>query len=502
MSDKLNRRQFMTAAGSALAATQSRVRRAHAQAKQPNILYIMTDQQRYDSLGYTGLTPCRTPHLDALARNGTRFDNAYSVCALCSPARTSMLCGLYPHKHGMIRNCSGNPFHDLRDGFRLISNELDDAGYNCGYSGKWHCGIKKVPSSYAFTGMDVPNYGNPYIISEYEAYLQRRGLEKPERVQYTEIGKEGGAGTLSGPPEAAASYFIADYALELMQQYVTERRQSGKPFLMFVSFWGPHLPCVIPEPYASMYDPADVTLWPNFRDDLKGKPYVHTQHRLGFGHPLNETEWREYIAKYWGFCTFIDDQIGRMLKALDDWSIAGETAVMFSSDHGDMSGAHGGFWDKGPLMYEETYHIPLLVHCPWLENTGGQCERLVSNIDLATTVLDIAGVPPSTQQDGRSLVPLCEDPNGDWSDQWVSEFNGHRYLYAQRMLRWDRYKFVFNVGGLNELYDLANDPYEMENRISDPALASVKQECKERMIQWILDSRDTLRRAIPILKNT
>jgi len=478
------------------------MRQANAQSKQKNILYIMTDQQRYDSMGYTGLTPCRTPNLDALARRGTRFDNAYSVCALCSPARTSMLCGLYPHKHGMIRNAAGSPQHELGDDLRLISHELGDAGYNCGYSGKWHCGVQKVPSDYGFTGMDVPNYGNPYITKDYEEYLLQNGYDKPERVQYTEIGREGGGGTLSGPPAAAAPHYITDHSLGQMQQFVTERRQSGKPFLMFVSYWGPHLPCVIPEPYASMYNPADVALWPNFRDDLKGKPNVHTQHRLGYGHPLNDAEWRAYIAKYWGFCSYIDDQIGRMISALNEWGIADDTAVMFSSDHGDMSGAHGGFWDKGPLMYEETYHIPLMVHCPWLNHSGGQCDSLVSNMDLSTTAMDIAGVTPSVKQDGRSLMPLLGNPKANWSDQWVSEFHGHRYPYAQRMLRWDRYKFVFNVGDINELYDLEADPWEMTNRIDDSSMSTVKEECKERMGKWIMQSQDFLRKTLPILKNS
>ncbi|MDP6042663.1 MAG: sulfatase-like hydrolase/transferase, partial [Candidatus Latescibacteria bacterium] len=203
--------------------------------EQPNILYIVTDQQRYDSLSCVGQWICQTPNLDRLAARGVRFDNAYTTCALCTPARASMLSGLLPHNHRLVRNCARGPLRDLPDDVRLISEDLIDAGYNCGYAGKWHCGMQKVPSTYGFVGMDVPNYGNPYGTDEYRNYIESRGLEAPERIQYVEVGREGGGGTLSGPVEACAPHFIAEFTIELMKGFAEDRRQTGKPFMMFTS---------------------------------------------------------------------------------------------------------------------------------------------------------------------------------------------------------------------------------------------------------------------------
>jgi arylsulfatase A-like enzyme len=150
----------------------------------PNVVYIMTDQQRYDTLSCVGRTDCRTPNLDRLAAEGIRFDNAYTVCALCSPARTSMLTGRYPHNHRMWNNNDMMQWaiRDLPDEERIISQDLVAAGYNCGYVGKWHCGESKLPYDYGFVGMDVPNYGDPYRTKEYGDYLAAWGLEAPKYI--------------------------------------------------------------------------------------------------------------------------------------------------------------------------------------------------------------------------------------------------------------------------------------------------------------------------------
>jgi len=354
---------------------------------------------------------------------------------------------------------------DLPDEERMVSQDLIEVGYNCGYSGKWHCGERKLPSTYGFVGMDVPNYGNPHNTKEYADYLTARGLEPPERRQ---VISNWGGGTLSGPVEACAPHFIADYAIELMRKFNEEREATGKPFLMFVSFWGPHHPCFVPEPYASTYDPADVDLWPSLHDDLHNKPRVQDRFLRTF-YPdaphLSKGVWRQLIAKYWGFCTFVDMEIGRLLDTLEEIGRANDTAVLFSTDHGDMIGGHGGLWDKGPFMYEETYHIPLIARVPGVTSAGTVCDKLVSNMDLATTVLGIAGVPLPGNHDGRSLVSLFRDPSSDWRDDLMCEFHGHRFLYSQRMVRWDTCKFIFNAPDEDELYDLALDPHELSNLV-------------------------------------
>jgi len=458
-----------------------------------NILFIMSDQQRYDSLSCVGRSICKTPFLDELASRGVRFDNAYSVCALCSPARASMLTGLYPHNHRMTRNNDWpdpqEVVRDLPGHIGLISQYLIEAGYNCGYSGKWHCGHKKVPSTYGFVGMDVPDYGNPYKTREYTLYISSRGLERPRIISSERKGPVE-VGTLSESAEACEPHFVAEFAIGLMEKFGREWERDGKPFMLFVSFWGPHHPYLVPEPYASMYNPEDIELWPNFHDKLVDKPYVQKRFLETWGEP-DEEIWRKAIAKYWGFCTFIDAEVGRLLNALREMNLENDTAVIFSTDHGDMTGSHGGFWDKGPFMYEETYHIPMIIYWPGKSSGGRKCNKLVSNMDLAATVLDIAGAPLPENLDGRSLVPLLHDPDADWPDDLMCEFHGHRFPYPQRMLRWGHYKYIFNVGDHDELYDLEADPYEMVNLINDQAMISVVKECRRRLLKWIRKTEDS-----------
>lgn len=466
-----------------------------------NILYIMTDQQRYESLGVSGKSICRTPNLDRLAAEGVNFTNAYTVCALCTPGRASMLTGLYPHNHKMLINNDHHPsvHEEFPDYIRLISQDLTEAGYNCGYAGKWHCGTRKVPTSYGFRGMDVPAYGHPFRTSEYKDYIKRKNLEMPKLLECipesaaSDPKLTGKCGTFSGPPEACEPYFVADYSIGMMKDFAKKCKETGKPFMMFVSFWGPHHPCVVPEPYASMYDPADVQLWDSFEDDLACKPRAHRIFRDSIypgGKDLGRDTWKKMIAKYWGFCTFMDDQVGRMLEALEEMGIADSTSVLFSTDHGDTIGCHGGLWDKGPFMYEDIYHIPLIVKIPGVGGKGETCDKLVSNMDLATTALDIAGVKPKQLHDARSLLPIIENPKAEWPDDLMCEFHGHRFSYTMRMIRWDKYKYVFNAADFDELYDLELDPSEMVNRIADPAYSKIADEGRKRLLKWIKGTGD------------
>jgi len=473
--------------------------------QRPNLLYIMTDQQRFDTVSAYGQSPCQTPCLDRLAADGVRFDQAYTVCALCSPARASMLNGRYPHNHHMWNNCDMMQWAvaDLPDSERLISQDLAPLGYANGFVGKWHCGCAKVPSTYGFEGMDVPGYGDPYATKEYADYCRDRGLERPERTHMIDGGgaraqpnPQGGIST--GPPEACATYFLADYAIDMLRRYADRRRRTGQPFHLFVSFWGPHHPPFPPEPYASMYDPAQVELWPNFDDPLTNKPRIHDRFRRTF-YPAGQTHarevWQQLIAWYWGYMSFVDAQIGRVVAALDDLGLGDETAVLFSTDHGDMTGSHGGFWDKGEFMYEEIYHIPQIIRFPGVAPAGMVRDEFVTNMDLATTVLDLAGAPIPGNHDGRSLAPLLAAGDVSWPGDVMCEYHGHRYLYSQRMVRWDRYKYVFNAPDIDELYDLDADPHELTNRIDDPAMADVVAEGRRRLLAWIDRTDDPLRYA-------
>lgn len=468
----------------------------------PNILYVMTDQQRFDSLSLYGRTACRTPALDDFARTAARFDRAYTVCALCSPARASMLTGKYPHTHRMWNNNDMMQWaiRDLPDGAELISQPLLRAGYRCGYVGKWHCGRDKVPSTYRFEGMDVPNYGNPYATREYGDYLERNGLTQVERrgLIFDDTPRKGMiAGEMLGDVRASSTYFLTEFALDMMRRFQEDRERTGQPWMIFLSYWLPHHPYVPPVEFYEMYDPKDVELWPNFRDTLEGKPPHQRRFRECYHRAIHHPDevWREIITRCFAQMTFLDSQIGRVLRGLDDLGIADETAVLFSTDHGDMTGSHGKFHDKGSFMYEEIYHIPLMVRVPGVSWAGSVRDEFVTNMDLAATALDIAGVEVPEEYQARSLVPLLRDARADWPDDVMAEYHGHRYLFSQRMVRWDRYKYVFNAGSFDELYDLEADPHELRNRIDDPAMSSVVKEGQRRLMKWIEETNDDLYQA-------
>jgi len=386
---------------------------------------------------------------------------------------------------------------DLPDAERLISQELIEAGYNCGYSGKWHCGERKLPSTFGFQGMDIPNYGHPYHRDEpggkrFERYLASHGLDWPEPGSY--IARWGG-GTMDAPPEACEPCFVSNHALEMLAELDEQRRANGNPFFLFVSFWGPHHPCFIPEPYASMYNPDRVLLPPSLKEDLSHKPRVQRRHLDSNFYPgcneLNENAWRRLMAAYWGYCTFIDHEIGRILAHLEQLGIYDNTVVLFSSDHGDMQGGHG-LYDKGPFMYEELYHIPLIVRAPGKRPGAPVCHNLVSNMDLASTVLDWAGIPIPSNHDGRSLVSLLKNTTASWPDDIVCEYHGGRFLCTQRMIRWDRFKYIFNANDFDELYDLQRDPFEMHNRIADRAFQAQVLEGRHRLLKWLEKTEDPI----------
>ena len=468
----------------------------------------MTDQQRFDDLGLYGLTPVQTPNLDALAASGMRFDRAYSCCALCSPARASMLTGKYPHSHRMWNNNDMMQWavRELPDDVELIVEPLKAAGYRCGYAGKWHCGHDKVPSTYGFEGMDVPDYGVLSNTREYEDYLRRTGLGPPQRREeawittpdYSAI-----AGTTAGDIRAVPTYFLSEYAVDMLERFAADR---ARPWFIFLSYWSPHPAYFPPEEYAEMIDPREVRLWGNFRDTLEGKPPNQRRYRESYHRTLelDDESWKLVLARAFAQVSFLDSQVGRVLGALEKLGVAEETAVFFGTDHGDMRGGHGKFLDKDAYMYEEIYHIPQIVRWPGVTTPGSVSRELVLNMDLAPTALEIAGLAPPEGCEARSLVPLLRGAGSAsggaasrgggaaWPDDLMCEFHGHRFLCSVRMIRWDRYKYVLNLSSFDELYDLEADPWELDNRIGDPSMKGVLSEGRRRLLNWIERTGDDI----------
>ncbi|MYK41193.1 MAG: sulfatase-like hydrolase/transferase, partial [Gemmatimonadetes bacterium] len=288
-------------------------------AKQPNIVVLMSDQQRLDTVSCYGLNEvCQTPHIDALAARGIRFDSAFTPTAICSPARASFYTGLYPHKHGVTANglC-------LNEGVRGVNHYLADAGYRCGYAGKWHVDEQTGPSGYGFTGKDFLGYSFPggdllpglqfggklRSHNHYADYLKERGFDPPPTVSHRFVGTNPSNQAQEmfalheGPVESCIEYFVAEEAMRVLDEVAT----GEEPFFLWANFWGPHSPSLVPEPYFSMYDPKAIPEHPGYAETFEKKPYRQQLIEKQWG--LGDYGWegfQEIAARYFGHCTLLD----------------------------------------------------------------------------------------------------------------------------------------------------------------------------------------------------
>lgn len=474
-------------------------------ASQPNILLIVTDQQRWDTVSAYGLNSiCRTPHIDALAQRGVRFDNAFTPTSLCSPARASLYTGLYPHKHGVIDNglC-------LKEGIRGLNHYLGEAGYRCGYAGKWHVDEELGPSDLGFVGEDFMGYafppakllpglqsrfpppkrGNPY-----KTYLEERGFGLPnvtKRYEGTNPGQRGREffALHDGPVASCVEYFVAEETIRV----IDELNREDAPFFVWANFWGPHSPCLVPEPYFSMYDPADIPEHPSYCETFENKPYRQRLIERMWG--LGDYGWRgfqEITARYYGHCTLIDDMVGRIISHLEQLDIADNTVIIFTSDHGDCMGAHK-LIEKGSFMYDETYRIPLVGAHPNCQRPGSVNDDFVYLHDLTNSVIELAGLDVPQHLDGQSILPAMlgdHTPNG--REEVYCVFYRLFTEARQRMVRTRTHQFTFNSGDPGELYDLVADPYQLNNVYGRAEYEEVRLDLMARMDRYMQDLEDPL----------
>ena len=454
----------------------------------PNILLILTDQHRRDSLGCYGSSVCRTPHLDRLAHEGVRFDEAFTNTAICTAARASLLTGLEPH--------IGYPW-ELPEGLIPFSTYLVQAGYRCGIEGKWHLGLSRGPEYYGFEGTHFPGWDAPKSHPEYVAYLEERSLPA-WRVNHILRGTFPNgqpslpmAGICEGPVESTFPYFLAERTIKRLADYAEAYHHERMPFFLRTDFFGPHLPYYIPADYARMYDPSLVTRTPSMAETFEGKPQVHRSYCRHWAFDTYPWEtWQQIVAMFWGYVTLIDEQIGRILEALDALDLTDNTVVIFGADHAGFVGNHR-LADKGPMMYDDIYRIPLLIRWPGHAQPNTACSAFVTLMDLMPTFLDMAGVPIPNQVAGCSMVPLVEGhiPD-DWPQEVLLQFHGHHFPYPQRGIRTERYKLVVNPADINELYDLETDPYELHNVIANPVYADVRRDLMRRLYRHLVNSKD------------
>lgn len=479
--------------------------------EKPNIVYLLNDHQAYYRHGWDGGPQVLRPNFEKLASQGVLFQRAYTACPLCGPARRTMLTGLYPHNHGEIKNKSDHPY-DREVYLRLLS----DSGYRCHYYGKWHAG-PGTAHDFGCEAFSYSGYNNPYTKPEYKQYLQRNGLPEPkiklERIftrglkdvnseepyeQNRNNCNEHASGIMTTPKETHEAFFLASLSCDKLEELA--RSQDGRPFALRVDFWGPHQPYFPTQEYVDLYPPEQIPEYGSFRDDLQNKPELYKSERnLGISEngkliqpsPLPWSEWQKVLSRCYAQITMMDEAAGRILDKLDELGLAENTLVVWTTDHGDAVACHGGHFDKSSYMPEELIRIPMAVRMPGMIQPGQVSDALVSNIDLAPTFLDAAGLAFREPVDGTSLLPLAINPQTPWRTEVVSETHGHGEDALGRALVTDRYKYIFNDGDMDELYDLANDPYEMNNLIGSPDYRTVEEDLKMRLKAWQAKTGDT-----------
>lgn len=469
----------------------------------PNILFIMMDHVTFRHYRMTrGARPVLTAY-ERLAARGMEFTNCHSVHPLCLPARASILTGMYANRHGKLDN---GGFPDA--GYPLYTDFLKRRGYRVGYFGKNHSGYEDLEER-GIEGYYPAGYGNPYRTQAYREYLDRNGYGHPIYHQEWGMLTDGmvypagpydltesdnfntySAGWLGGEGKLHESDFLTSLAYDWIAQ------PGGAPFAARVDFWGPHHAYQVPEAFSDLIDAEAILEYPSFREGTEHKPdFVR-----GFAERIRAhsgakdwADWRPILKRAYEQYSYIDHAIGEFLSRLEEEGYLKNTVVIVTADHGDALASHGGLVDKAGDLMEEVMQIPMVIAWPGVTD-GKKCPEHVCNMDLAATILEIAGVSPPEYMDARSMVPFLKGEKGVPREDFMAEHYGHFGIRAaQRALYWDRYKYI-NSEGHEELYDLKEDPFERRNLAGDDAQVTgeMRRRLRDSMERYGDDAQETL----------
>jgi arylsulfatase A-like enzyme len=444
----------------------------------PNLLFLMTDQQRADTI--EPHTACQTPHLDALAARGVQFDRCYAPNPICSPTRASLMTGLLPHSHGMVdvTHAVDPTRASLKPNLPFWSRTLQQAGYHTGYFGKWHIERSNRLEDFGFAEYDVARYHQlKGLVEKRENLLQHAVVRQPGYRDFLLYG------VTPESAEVTPEYRLYSDGIDFVRRAA---QNPDQPWALFLSSEAPHDPYLAPQEYYARYNPADIPPPPSFTDALADRPAIYRRIQRVW-EQLEWPQFAEATACYYAFCSLVDDQIGRILAVLDELGQTENTIIVFCSDHGDYMGAHR-LMLKGIPAFEEAYRVPLIMAGPGLP-AGQRIGQIVSLLDVGSTL-----TPLTTGDDfpghGRSLLPLWQGKSTGWSSEALAECHGQRFNYTQRTLWRDNLKYIFNGFADDELYDLAADPHELHNLAADPAFESTIAEMAARMWQILRQTGD------------
>ncbi len=484
---------------------------AAAPAPRPNVLFIMSDQLRYDCLGANGNRIVKTPNMDRLASESANFTHAFVQAPVCVPSRISYFTGRYPHSH---RNRVNYTPCDPREVF--FYRLLQQAGYRTGSVGKLHFHPPTAEHARA-TGFDVVHLDDGVAMTDsYSDYVRWRKANDPQAgVPYNATVKNA-----RNPFRARIEYRYTPTAWVGAQgrQALHGFAASPEPFFLFVSFFKPHGPHTVPEPYDAMYDGVEIPMArPVTLEDIRRLP-APVQKQILRGKPeyaTDRTQLQWIYRSYYGGVSMVDHEVGLLLEELERSGKAQNTIVILASDHGDQLLEHG--LQGKNVFFEASVRVPLMVRWPG-QVRAGKYSELMETVDVAPGVLECCGVPAPASCQGRSFAPLiCGGRRGYapretvFAENIIPEVITNRALDMPftpgegvggirhpdaKMLRTRRWKFNYYPGNGGELYDLENDPEELRNLYSDPSHQETVREMKGRLLDWLIttDENDQIAR--------
>ncbi|HUG82347.1 MAG TPA: sulfatase [Bryobacterales bacterium] len=448
----------------------------------PNILFVMTDDQQAQQMSCAGHPILQTPNMDRLANEGVRFENAFCTNSLCAPGRASILTGCYSHLHGIRGNSEkGDAIETMNPALPTFPRLLRAAGYRTGLFGKWH--IRQDPAGFDEWKI-LPGQG---------VYFDPEFIHNGERRQET----------------GYATDITTDFALDFL------RSNGDRPFCMLYQHKAPHRPFTPAPRHATLFDDIE---WPKpetYYDDYATRPLAKEAEDMKFDVSLEpdykdlpkglnakqKKDWifQRFVKDHYRAVYGVDENLGQILDYLDAAGLAEDTAIIYTTDNGFFLGEHG--WYDKRFMYEPSLRIPFLIRYPRLPVKGRVEDRMVLNIDIAPTILDLAGIPVPEAMQGESLLPLLQgNPPDDWrssifygyyDNSWAMKdlppeqrtdpsfqyFTAHR-VSPHRGVRTGRYKLIeyYKEDGYWELFDLQEDPNELKNLYSEPGRDGLKAE--------------------------
>ncbi|MER2491788.1 sulfatase family protein [Catenovulum sediminis] len=437
-------------------------------AKKRNIVFILTDDHRYDAMGFMDHPFMKTPHLDSIANEGVHLKNAMVTTSLCSPSRASILTGLYTHKHRVIDN---NRLE--QEGVIYFAEYLQKQGYDTAYFGKWHMGDHN----------DHQRQGFEHWVS-----FAGQGHYWPPK------NKKNWTLNVNGERVKQKGYItdeLTDYAIDWMK----ESQRKEKPFMMYLSHKAVHANFTPADRHKGMYD-GKVELPANHKIEDYGEHtprWVRDQRNSWHGVDFpyhSEVDIKKYYQNYTEAFSAVDDSIGRVKQQLKDMGLYEDTLIIYMGDNGFMFGEHG-LIDKR-VAYETSIRVPMVMQLPSLIEGGQTIENVVANIDIAPTILEAAGIQKPAHMDGQSFLPLAQKKKIKWRDYflyvyyWEKNFPQSPTVFA---LRGNKFKYItyYGLWDTDELYDLENDPKEQHNLIADPKYTKTINKMKNHLFDMLAD---------------